>query len=260
MKEQQQRINMMTQAEAVGINVASVFREPPPEPTSTQAAPAQIPTNPKHSKTITKPASSNVVYHDTTSGDREEKENRDLEEALQASRDIEQRRKTNAANLIGTNLGTDTEGRDPNFINRLIQETGASASSGLQREEAPETTQEPKGKPGRPKSNQNLEEAGPPTTYRPQRSRSPSKISKEAEQIAAKEKARINAIDKENLKMQAEQKVKDQTKYKTIEMEKRKIKKLNKKAEEQTVTYEKAIARVKQTLLRKETAQKNTQE
>jgi hypothetical protein len=245
MKEQQQRINMMTQAAAVGINVASVFREPPPEPTSTQAAPAQIPTNPKHSKTITKPASSNVVYHDTTSGDREEKENRDLEEALQASRDIEQRRKTNAANLI---------------INRLMQETGASASSGLQREEAPETTQEPKGKPGRPKSNQNLEEAGPPTTYRPQRSRSPSKISKEAEQIAAKEKARINAIDKENLKMQAEQKVKDKTKDKKIEMEKRKIKKLNKKAEEKTVKYEKAIARVKQTLLRKETAQKKAQE
>jgi hypothetical protein len=50
MKEQQQRINMMTQAAAVGINVANVFREPPPEPTSTQAAPAQIPTNPKHSK------------------------------------------------------------------------------------------------------------------------------------------------------------------------------------------------------------------
>ncbi len=59
---------------------------------------------------------------------------------------------------------------------------------------------------------------------------------------------------------QTKQKIKEKAEDKKIEMEKQKTEKLNKIAEEKAVKDEKAIARVKQTLLRKETAQKTTQE
>ena len=91
MKQQQQQMNMQAQAEVVGISVVNASRTIQP-PTTQQAAAAAAPINPKHSKSVQATAAE-PIYHDMSSGDRELQEQEDMEEAIRASKEIEQNRK-----------------------------------------------------------------------------------------------------------------------------------------------------------------------
>jgi hypothetical protein len=188
LKQQQQQQNMQAQAAALGVNVAAAMAPPAAPPTSQQAQPV-APINPKTStpanqQTEQTNRQTSPVYHDLTSGDREEQEEEDMEEALRASKESEQKRKNNAADLVGKNLGADFEGVDTDYVDKLVRESGgggasssgAAASSG----QNPETETEPKGKRGKPRSNQNLRNPeGLPKTLKPPHSRSPSRIALE---------------------------------------------------------------------------------
>jgi len=87
LKQQQQQQNMQAQVAAVGVNVAAAMAPPPP-PTSQQQAQPAAPINPKTSTPATQQP---PIYHDMTSGDREEQEQEAMEEALRASRENEQK-------------------------------------------------------------------------------------------------------------------------------------------------------------------------
>ena len=185
MKQQKPQQNIQAHAAAVGINVANATQPAPAEPTTQQAQPAP-PINPKFSTPANQQTQQTTpTYHDLTSGDREEQEQEDSEEALRASKESEQKRNCNAAKLIQTNIGSDFEGVDTDQFDKLVRETGgvSASSNGANPKTNPETFQEPKGKPGRPRSNQNLTETkGPPIALKPPLSRSPSTLAREKEE------------------------------------------------------------------------------
>ncbi len=144
-------------------------------------------------------------------------EQEDLEEAIRISNEAEFKKKSNTEKLIEKNLGTYYDGADANFINQLVKETGGASSRSAKAN--PEDYNEPKGKPGRPRSNQNLREAkGPPTALKPKlpRSRSPSKksVEKTNKKEIVNEKAAQNNKDKEDIKMRAEEKAEEKAKVK----------------------------------------------
>ncbi len=87
------------------------FNQPP----TTQQPEQRAPTNPKRATSQAKTPSS-PVYHDMSSGDREEEEEQDMEEAMRASQESEQARKNKTAKLIEKNLGPHIDGEQMKII------------------------------------------------------------------------------------------------------------------------------------------------
>ena len=90
-KEQQHRIDMTRYAETVGVNVANTMNMPK-EPTSTQQSKTQMPTT-KVTSGINVDVPLTPEYHDMTSGDRDDEEEKELQDAISKIKEADLRKK-----------------------------------------------------------------------------------------------------------------------------------------------------------------------
>ncbi len=194
MKEQQQQLqlqNMTDQINALGINQIRATN------------PIDIPVTSQQtsiSAAIQDVTPDEVEYLDMTSGKRDEDEQNELEEAIDASNASEALRKQKYDKLFKN--AANVENSDATYIEKLIKETGGASSSGTIPEDTPQNKPRPKSKSKNPDL---TEPVGKPTVLKPRSlSREPSAAAKAKSK--AKEIAEAKKVEKEeikNAKMQA---------------------------------------------------------
>ncbi len=195
MKEQQQQLqlqNMTDQINTLGINQIRATN------------PIDIPVTSQQtsiSAAIEDVTPDNVEYLDMTSGKRDEDEQNELEEAIDASNASEALRKQKYDKLFKN--AANVENSDATYIEKLIKETGGASSSGtIPAEDPPPNKPRPKSKSKNPDL---TEPIGKPTVLKPRSlSREPSAAAKAKSK--AREIAEAKKVEKEeikNAKMQA---------------------------------------------------------